>query len=120
MAPKRDKGEERDLAAERIAQLGELAAEAARAGDEGLSSRYLQLAVRIGMRHQLTLPTELRRHRCRTCGSYLVPGRNARVRVRKGKRVATCLLCERVDRVTLGGAREPAAARTRGTPRGRR
>ncbi|MFB6149415.1 MAG: ribonuclease P protein component 4 [Halobacteriales archaeon] len=78
------------IAAERIDRLADLASQAAADGDLELASRYAQRASRIAERHRLSLPSRLTRFTCETCGSYLVPGRNARVRTRDGHVVITC------------------------------
>ncbi|HWG89570.1 MAG TPA: ribonuclease P [Candidatus Thermoplasmatota archaeon] len=119
MAKRRDKGEERDLAVERIERLETLAAEAAAEGHTERAARYGDLARRIGMRTQVALPTGLNRHVCRGCGTYLVPGRTSRVRLRKGRAVTTCLACDRGRRICLREGRAPREPRIRASPRRR-
>ncbi|MFB6113937.1 MAG: ribonuclease P protein component 4 [Halodesulfurarchaeum sp.] len=78
------------IAAERIDRLTELARNAAKQGDDERARRYVRLARRIAERHRLRLPTRLKRFSCDACDSYLVPGRNARVRTQDGHVVVTC------------------------------
>lgn len=78
------------IAEERIERLADLARDAARDGDDELASRYAERAGRIAERHRLSLPRRLTRFTCGRCGSYLVPGRNARVRTGDGHVVITC------------------------------
>lgn len=78
------------IAAERIDRLHVLAREAARAGEEERAREYVRLARRIAERHRLRLPREFTRFTCDACDSYLIPGRNARVRTRNGHVVVTC------------------------------
>ncbi|MFC3478712.1 ribonuclease P protein component 4 [Halobacterium litoreum] len=78
------------IAAERIDRLHALAREAARAGDDDRAREYVRRARRLAERHRLQLPREFRRFTCDACDTYLVPGRNARVRTRDGHVVVTC------------------------------
>lgn len=78
------------LAAERIERLHVLAREAAREGEPARAREYVRLARRIAERHRLRLPREFKRFTCDDCDTYLVPGRNARVRTRDGHVVVTC------------------------------
>jgi ribonuclease P protein subunit RPR2 len=80
-----------------MVRLFELA-EGARAQRPDRSRRYVELARRIGMRYQVSAPSVWRRRVCRGCNDLLVPGINARVRMRAGCQVVTCLSCERVMR----------------------
>ena len=79
------------IASERIQILAERAGEMARAGDALFADRYARLARALGMRYNIRLPPDFKRRLCRGCGSYLLPGRNLRVRLRPKKAVWTCL-----------------------------
>jgi ribonuclease P protein subunit RPR2 len=81
---------DREIAAERVQRLGDLAREAVRDGRDDRARRYVRLARRVAERHRLTLPHRFRRFTCDRCDAYLVPGRNARVRTRDGHVVVTC------------------------------
>jgi ribonuclease P protein subunit RPR2 len=86
---------ERDIAKERMEILLHLAMKTVRK-DPKLTRRYVELARRIGMRSQVTIPREYKRMICKNCGILLVPGFNCRVRTRPdgGTRVViTCLDC---------------------------
>ena len=78
------------LAEERIERLHVLAREAARAGEDDRAREYVRLARRLSERNRVRLPREFRRFTCDACDSYLIPGRNARVRTRDGHVVVTC------------------------------
>lgn len=78
------------LAAERIDLLLTEAAAAARAGDEDRARRYVRLARRLAERNRLEFPRAGRRRTCDACDRYLIPGQNARVRLRDGNVVVTC------------------------------
>jgi ribonuclease P protein subunit RPR2 len=78
------------IAAERIDRLHALAREAASDCDEERARAYVRLARRIAERNRLTLPRRFRRLTCDACDRYLVPGKNARVRLQDGHVVYTC------------------------------
>lgn len=80
----------RSIARERIDRLHDLARDAAREGEADRAREYVRLARRIAERHRLTLPKRFRRFTCDACDAYLIPGRNARVRIRDGHVVVTC------------------------------
>ena len=109
------------LAQERISALFALAEAESRRGELGLSTRYVTLARRIGMRYNVRLLPEFRELYCRECSAYWVEGASVRTRYRAGRRVRTCLHCGRVRRVVLRtepapsesielGSRRPARA----------
>jgi len=78
------------IARERIERLRELAREATVAGETDRARRYVRRARRIAERNRLSLPREFTRFTCDRCDAYLVPGRNARVRLQDGHVVVTC------------------------------
>jgi len=91
----------RDMAAiatERMGILMRLADRMASFGETELADRYAGLARALGMRYNIRLPPDLKRRLCPSCGAYLVPGRNLRVRLRCGRTVRTCLKCGRIKR----------------------
>ncbi|UZE91733.1 MAG: ribonuclease P [Methanosarcinales archaeon] len=84
----------RDMAKQRIEILFGLAEKEFGEHPER-SNRYVQLARRIGMRHNVRIPREFKRRMCKHCYSYLMPGASARVRLRKRYVTVTCLACNR-------------------------
>ena len=78
------------IPAERIQRLTDLAHEAAREGRFDHARRYVRLARRIAERNRLSVTTRLDRFTCDSCDTYLIPGRNARVRTQSGHVVITC------------------------------
>ena len=82
------------IARERIEILVKQAKEMA-LKDEDLSRRYVDLARRISSRTKVRIPGELKRFLCKRCGIALVPGHNARIRLRAHSSgiVVTCLRC---------------------------
>lgn len=63
--------------------------------DPKLSKRYVELARKISMRTKVRIPSSEKHFICKSCGTILIPGRNARVRVLPGnpRIVVTCLSC---------------------------
>ena len=57
--------------------------------------------VKTSSRNRLPLPPKQRHWICRGCTSPLIPGVTARVRIKAGQRITTCLECGRIRR--LGG-----------------
>jgi len=94
---KKNKAISRDIAQERIRYLFELAKNEL-SQDPVRSERYVTLARKIGMRHRVSIPAELKRNLCKKCGSLLVPGHNSRIRLKDGRITVTCLRCAEVKR----------------------
>ena len=97
MGRRQASGDARRIARERIEILFAHAIGFARSHGEW-SDRCVALARRIAMRHRVRIPRHLRRRYCRRCGAFLTPGVNLRVRIHRGKVVATCLRCRRQRR----------------------
>lgn len=66
--------------------------------DPKLSDRYVELARKISMRLKVRIPRELKRKFCKHCYSYLVAGKNCRVRTHEGKVVYYCQNCKKYMR----------------------
>lgn len=99
MGRRRKKGLERKIALERIHILFELAEKEALKGNMRRSNRYVQLARRIGMRYNTSLPSGLKRRFCRRCGMFLLPSISSRVRLRSSRITITCEECGYVMRM---------------------
>ncbi len=65
------------------------------------SNRYVDIARRISMRLRIRIDRDLRRQYCHHCYSFLVPGRNMRVRVHRGNVIVTCRCCNKKTRYRL-------------------
>lgn len=102
---RRNKRAERDIARERIARLVRLADEALAAKRPDRATRYADLAWRVKTTYQLR-DTPIDGRRCRRCGAFLSAA-TARIRLREGIRITTCLACGAVRRRVLA-ARRPA------------
>ena len=83
----------RKIAIERINILLELAQLRMNEGEEDLAKRYIDLALLISKKYNVRIPRDLKYKICKRCHSFLIPGKNARVRLKKGKVVITCLKC---------------------------
>lgn len=100
MARRRNKGEERRIAQERIEHLVALAEDALREQHVERANRYAELAWRIRLRYQLSR-TAIDGRICRACHAFLHPGHSVRIRLTGGKRSATCLRCGHTRRRIL-------------------
>jgi ribonuclease P protein subunit RPR2 len=89
------------IAQDRIADLFGLADAEGRGGESILADRYIVLARRIGMRYNVRMLPEYRELYCRRCSAYWVEGRTLRTRLRRGRRVQTCLHCGHQRRVHI-------------------
>ncbi|MHC1567063.1 MAG: ribonuclease P protein component 4 [Candidatus Syntropharchaeia archaeon] len=89
------------IALQRIERLFELAEES-----EEYCDRYVELARKIGMRYRVRIPKHLKMRICKHCYSFLVPGRNARVRLRGDYIATTCLKCNKVMRRPYGKSKD--------------
>lgn len=97
---RRNKGEERAIAHERVERLVSLAEEALREGHPDRAARYGDLAWRIKTTYQLHgSPADSRV--CRSCHAVLVPGTTSRVRLTGGRLSVTCLSCGATRRRSL-------------------
>jgi len=103
---RRNKGEEREIAQERIFRLMDLAAAAQRKGRADRANRYAELAWRVKTRYQIAR-SGLESSVCRACHAFLTPGVSARVRLTGGRRSVTCLACGATRRKVL--RREPGS-----------
>ena len=91
------------VARERIERLFELADEV---HDENpdRAARYVERAREVSTRERIRLPQHLKRRFCDSCGAHLVPGDNARVRLRSdSEHVAVrCRDCGATERYGYG------------------
>lgn len=91
----RDKKKEQEIAKEHIESSF---IQAAKSSDLELATRLVKSARKIAMKFRVPIPSKFRRKFCKHCYSYLVPGRNLRVRTRKNKVVYYCLECKKFSR----------------------
>lgn len=91
---------EKKIAVERIDMLFKLAKENF-LSNKARANIYTQLAWRIALRYNVTLPEKWKYSLCRKCKSFLMPGYNMRVRLNKGRVILTCLECGRIRRIPM-------------------
>jgi ribonuclease P protein subunit RPR2 len=70
------------------------------AKDVELSKRYVGLAKRISKRTKIRIPREKKHYLCKNCSQPLVPGKNARIRLRptNSRIIISCLGCGAIRR----------------------
>jgi len=81
------------IAWERIKILYELALKVTREGDEELARRYVEHMVNLSTKYNVRIPREMKINFCKKCHTFLIPGKTAQVRLKKGKVVIKCLRC---------------------------
>ena len=86
------------IAKERIKKLFDMAEKKAKEDNWSLSKRYISLAKKIAMKHQLSI-SKYKRYFCKKCNSYFT-SKTCRTRTkRKDMRVIkTCLVCGNIQR----------------------
>ncbi len=84
----------REIAEERIRILYDLA-KRAYPEDPGLSKSYTRIIKQVSRHYKITLPRDIKLGICKNCGSVLIPGTSASVRLVSSKRHASykCLGC---------------------------
>jgi len=95
------------VARERIERLFELADEVHDENPER-AERYVERAREIAQKERVRMPSHLKRRFCDSCGAYLVPGKNARVRLRPEKEhvVVRCEDCGATARYGYGNEKD--------------
>lgn len=89
----------KNIAEERIQRLFKLAEK--RSGNEDdLADRYVELARKIGMKEEVSIPSDLRKRFCSNCYSYLRPGYNCDVKLNSEEKNVEykCRECGNIDR----------------------
>jgi len=89
--------EARKIAKDRIRSLLENADDVFKE-DNKLADRYIHLARKMAMKHNVRMPADLKRKFCSHCYSYLRPGINCRIRSNDGMMVYYCLNCKKFMR----------------------
>ncbi len=110
MTKRRKMGETEKIAFERINELFKFAEEITTSEKfstipeqkrQSYADRYVELARKIAMKLQITIPSEHKKKFCNHCYTYLIPGKNCRVRTREGKLVTYCERCKKFMRKEL-------------------
>jgi ribonuclease P protein subunit RPR2 len=92
VARKQQKNLIQNIAVQRMQRLFELA-KAEFPENPERSRRYVQLIRNISMRNRIGIPREIKSRICKHCYSFLVPGSNARYRLKDGYLVISCEQC---------------------------
>jgi len=92
------KNQQKRLALEEVSNILNKAKEAFKKKPD-LAHKYAKKARRTALKYKLKLPLNLKRRICKNCHSYLVPGKNLRVRTHKGHIVFYCLNCKKFMRI---------------------
>jgi len=87
------KKKEAEEAAKKIIEYFKLASESNKAND------YVRKARNLSMKYKLKIPLALKRRFCKHCYSYLIPGKNLRVRLQGQKVIYYCLECKKFTRI---------------------
>jgi len=69
--------------------------------DKNLSNRYIKLARKMSLKYKVSIPRELKSAYCKSCFSYLMPGKNVRIRISNNKVISYCLDCKHFSRIPL-------------------
>lgn len=91
------------IAEERIRRLFEVADKRVsedRKDSVELANRYVELARDIGMKYNVSIPSELRKKYCHECFSFLKPGFNCQIRINSKNSTVNyhCKVCGEVNR----------------------
>ncbi len=96
----REQREKKRVARERVERLFTLA-ERVYAYEPALANRYVEIALAVQQKAKIRMPRKWKRRYCRKCHSFLVPGKNAAVRLRSKPYphvVVKCLNCGHIMR----------------------
>lgn len=87
------------IAEERIQRLFTLA-EKRFGKEDDLADRYVELARKIGMKEEVSIPSDLRKRFCSECHSYLKPGYTCEVKMDSEEKNMEykCVECGNIDR----------------------
>jgi len=92
VARKQQKNLIKGIATQRMWRLFELAKKEFAENPEH-SESYVQLIRNISMRNRMSIPREIKSRICKHCYAFLVPGSNARYRLKEGYIVVSCERC---------------------------
>lgn len=93
-------GRSRDekIAKKRISILMREAKKAALEDELEKADRYVEIARKIGMKHNVSLNSKYKRKICSNCYSYLFPSKSCKIRVKEGAIITRCLGCGTINR----------------------
>jgi len=88
---------QKKIAEERIQILFDLAEKEFKKYPER-SSRYVELARKIGLRYNIRLPKETKRKFCKNCNTLLKPGLTSKIRFQNKTLTIKCVVCNKIYR----------------------
>lgn len=94
------KDEMKSIAMQRIRKLFELAEKNFNEKPER-SRRYVEIARKIAMRHNIRFDYEIKKKFCKKCGAFLLVGKNAKIRISNNIAKVTCLECGLTRKISL-------------------
>ena len=68
-------------------------------GNYDLEKKYVDLILEISKHYKVKIPNKI--YICKNCKSILIPGRNATVRLKKGRINLKCLRCGKIKRYVI-------------------
>ena len=92
----------KNIANERIEILFKLTEQEARKGRPERAKRYIELAIKIGMRYKVSVAVWKRRF-CPACKAYYRVPESASIRLKKGRVIITCNSCGNIARYPYKG-----------------
>ena len=95
------KKKQKNIAKQRINKLFILAEQKALEGEINFSTRYVELARKISMKHLISIPPEFKHTFCKHCYQYLFSDKFSRVRIKRGKILIYCSRCNKFTRIPL-------------------
>ena len=66
--------------------------------DNNQSKKYVKMAKRVAMKHKIRFNPAQKKMFCKNCFSYIIPGKNARVRLHKSRLIYFCKECKNLNR----------------------
>jgi ribonuclease P protein subunit RPR2 len=92
------------IAEKRIKILFRLAEEELKKENFDRVRRYVELARKISMKTQYTIPKELKRKFCKKCNMLLIPGKTCSIRLNKRTKTINikCFNCNNIKRYKYG------------------
>jgi len=98
---KQSKQMQKTIAEKRIIKLFNMAEKKAKEDNFELANRYVEIARKLSMRHLVKIPKKYKRKFCRHCYSYLLPSKNCRIRIYRGKVIIYCNNCKKFSRFII-------------------
>ncbi len=89
------------IAEKRIDILFEEAKKAALRNEINKSDKYVKLARKLGMRHNISLDSKYRRRFCNKCYAYLFPNKTCKVRIERRTLITHCFKCGTINRFKI-------------------